>query len=243
MAGLFTTENMIALVTLTTLEIVLGIDNVVFIAILAGRLPDHDQSRARRLGLVAAMATRLVLLACISWIMKLNAPLFALVGREFSGKDLILLFGGLFLIGKATFEIHDQMEGGKHVGPQRKAAARFARVIVQIMILDLVFSLDSVITAVGMADRLAIMVTAVVAAVAVMLVFVDAISGFIGRHPTLKVLALSFLILIGVMLVAEGLGKHIEKGYIYFAMAFALGVEMINLRVKRTQHEDRPQDA
>ncbi len=232
--SLLTAENAIALATLTTLEIVLGIDNIVFIAILTQKLPAARQAFARRIGLIAAMGMRIGLLLMIGWIMGLTATLFEFLGRAFSGRDLILLGGGLFLVGKATWEIHDKLEGGEHPGARPPAASFFA-VIVQIMLLDIVFSLDSVITAVGMAKELAVMIAAVVASVAVMLVFAEPISRFIEDHPTMKMLALSFLILIGVMLVAEGLGQHVDKGYIYFAMAFAMGVELVNLAVQNRE--------
>jgi predicted tellurium resistance membrane protein TerC len=221
----------VALATLTVLEIVLGVDNIIFISILAGKLPQHQQARARRVGLILAMVMRILLLFSIAWIIRLTAPWFAVFGHEFSGRDLILLAGGLFLIGKATHEIHNKLEGEEGHG-SAKAAASFMNVIIQIMLLDIVFSLDSVITAVGMADHLGVMVTAVVAAVGVMMVSAGAIAGFVDRHPTVKILALSFLILIGVSLTAEAFEHHIPKGYIYFAMAFSVFVEVINLRVR-----------
>ncbi len=233
MVELFTAENLIALLTLTALEIVLGIDNIVFIAIISAKLPQHLRPRARRIGLAAAMIMRILLLLTLNWIMKLTAPLFAVFGYEFSGRDLILLVGGLFLLGKATYEIHDKLEVAGSKENKAAAYAGFASIIVQIMILDMVFSLDSVITAVGMADHISVMVTAVVISVGVMMAFANSISEFIEKHPTLKMLALSFLILIGVMLVLEGMGTHIEKGYIYFAMGFSLSVEMLNLRMRR----------
>jgi predicted tellurium resistance membrane protein TerC len=222
----------IALATLTVLEIVLGVDNIIFISILAGKLPVEQQARARRVGLMLAMITRILLLFSIAWIIRLTQPWFSLFGHDFSGRDLILLFGGLFLIAKATHEIHDKLEGEEGHGSARIAAS-FASVIIQIMLLDIVFSLDSVITAVGMADHLPVMIAAVVIAVGVMMVSAGAIAGFVERHPTVKVLALSFLILIGVSLTGEGFGTHIPKGYIYFAMAFSVFVEMINLRVRQ----------
>jgi predicted tellurium resistance membrane protein TerC len=224
-------EWLVALVTLTVLEIVLGIDNVIFISILAGKLPAHQQGRARSVGLMGAMLTRVLLLFSLAWMIRLTAPLFTLVGHAFSGRDLILLVGGLFLLAKATFEIHDKLEGAEHHGPAR-AAVSFRAVIVQIMLLDVVFSLDSVITAIGMARQLWVMVTAVVLAVGVMLVAAGSISQFVNRHPTVKMLALSFLLLIGFSLVADGLGQHISKGYIYFAMGFSVLVEMLNLRMR-----------
>ncbi len=225
------TESIIALATLTVLEIVLGVDNVIFISILASKLPPEQQKRARRIGLMAAMIMRLLLLSAIVWIARLTTPLFEFWDRGFSGRDLILLGGGLFLLAKATYEIHEKLEGPTH-GTAR-AAASFASVIGQVMLLDLVFSLDSVITAVGMANELWVMMTAVVLAVLVMLVAAESISAVVDEHPTLKILALSFLLLIGVSLVADGLGQHISKGYIYFAMGFSVMVEMINLRVRR----------
>lgn len=220
--------------TLAALEIVLGIDNLIFISILAGKLPAQQQARARRVGIVAALLSRLALLFALTWIMKLTAPLFVLGGNEFSGKDLVLLFGGLFLIYKATREIHDKLEGNEEPPAGAAAAATsFAAVIVQIMIIDVVFSLDSIITAVGMVDELAIMIAAVVTAVAFMLAFAGLVQGFVDRHPTLKVLALAFLLVIGVALIADGFGFHIPKGYVYCSMAFALGVEMLNIRLRR----------
>lgn len=225
------TESIIALATLTILEIVLGVDNVIFISILSSKLPPEQQKRARRVGLMAAMVMRLALLAAIVWIARLTTPLFEVWGRGFSGRDVILLSGGLFLLAKATYEIHEKLEGPAH-GPAR-AAASFASVIGQVMLLDIVFSLDSVITAVGMANELWVMMTAVVLAVLVMLLAAESISAVVETHPTLKILALSFLLLIGVSLVADGLGQHISKGYIYFAMGFSVMVEMINLRVRR----------
>ena len=227
-------EAWIALVTLTVLEIVLGIDNIVFISILAGKLPARDQQRARRLGLTLAMFTRILLLLSITWVMRLTAPLFTLVGRAFSGRDLILLVGGLFLLWKSTREIHDSLEGPEQNGAlQGKGVATFGGVLVQIALLDIVFSLDSVITAVGMARHVGVMIAAIVAAVGVMLLAAGAISSFVHRHPTVKMLALSFLLLIGVTLVAEGLGQHVSKGYVYFAMGFSLLVEILNQRVAR----------
>lgn len=225
----------LSLLTLTALEIVLGIDNVIFISILSGKLPQEQQKRARKLGLSLALITRILLLCSLVWMMKLTAPLFELFGHGFSGRDLILVVGGLFLIGKSTHEIHDKLEGpdGSHGSP--RVAPSFVSTIIQILLLDIVFSLDSVITAVGMANHLYVMIAAVIIAVGVMLVFADAISGFVERHPTIKILALSFLLLIGVTLVADGFGTHVAKGYIYFAMAFSLGVEMLNLRLRAKQ--------
>jgi predicted tellurium resistance membrane protein TerC len=225
-------EWLVALVTLTVLEIVLGIDNIIFISILAGKLPAHQQGRARSLGLLAAMVTRILLLLSLTWMIRLTTPFFSLFDHPFSGRDLILLSGGLFLLAKATVEIHDKLEGDEQHGTARVAAS-FGAVIAQIMVLDIVFSLDSVITAIGMARALWVMVTAVVLAVGVMLVAAGPISDFVVRHPTVRMLALSFLLLIGVSLVADGFGQHVSKGYIYFAMGFSVFVEMLNLRVRR----------
>jgi predicted tellurium resistance membrane protein TerC len=222
----------IAFTTLTALEIVLGIDNVVFISILAGKLPKDQQKKARTVGLGLAMFIRIALLFAISWVIGLTAPLFDALGQEISGRDLILLFGGLFLIGKATHEIHQKLEGEEGHGSKRIPPS-FTAVIVQILALDVVFSLDSVITAVGMVDEIAIMIVAVVVAIGFMMVFAGPVSRFVDKHPTVKMLALSFLILIGVMLVAESFEQHIPKGYIYFAMAFSVGVEMLNLWMRK----------
>jgi predicted tellurium resistance membrane protein TerC len=224
-------EGWIALLTLTVLEIVLGIDNIVFISILAGKLRQEERDRARKVGLFLAMFIRILLLLSITWVMGLTAPLFATMGQEISGRDLILIIGGLFLIAKSTHEIHEKLEGEEGHGSARVAAS-FVSVIIQILLLDIVFSLDSVITAVGMADDIAVMILAVVIAVGVMLVSAGPISDFVERHPTVKMLALSFLILIGVSLLGEGFEQHIPKGYIYFAMGFSIFVEMINLRVR-----------
>ena len=234
-------ESWVALATLTVMEIVLGIDNIVFLTILAGRLPREQQPSARRLGLAFALVTRLALLLALTWVMGLTRDLFAVFGHGVSGRDLILFAGGLFLIGKATSEIHDKLEV-RHPDEMRAASGRggYRMVILQIGVLDIVFSLDSVITAVGMAQHLAVMVVAIVIAVGVMLLFAAPIGGFVEQHPTVKMLALAFLILIGVTLVAESFGKHIEKGYIYFAMAFSLGVELLNMRVRRTRREPVP---
>ncbi len=222
----------IALATLTALEVVLGIDNIIFISILAGKLPLDQQERARFIGLIVALVTRLLLLFSLSWLMQLTAPLFTLLSQELSGRDLILLAGGLFLLVKSTLEIHDKLEGEAHQTSTR-AAASFAGVVIQIGLIDIVFSLDSVITAIGMANRLAIMALAVIIAVIVMMLSANAISAFIDRHPTIKILALSFLLLIGVMLMGEGLDMHIPKGYIYFAMAFSCGVELLNTKIRK----------
>jgi predicted tellurium resistance membrane protein TerC len=230
--ALFTAENAIALVTLTALEIVLGIDNIVFIAILTQKLPPHRQATARRIGLLAAMGMRIGLLFAIGWVMGLTATLFSVLEHPVAGRDLILFGGGLFLVAKATWEIHDKLEGEEHTSTA-VVGVSLGPVVVQIMLLDIVFSLDSVITAVGMAKNITVMVSAVVMSVGVMLAFAGAISRFIEQHPTMKMLALSFLILIGVMLIVEGAGQHVEKGYIYFAMAFSLAVELINISARK----------
>jgi predicted tellurium resistance membrane protein TerC len=224
----------IALATLTVLELVLGIDNIVFISILAGKLPRESQNSARRVGLAAAMLMRIGLLFCLAWIIRLTNPLFTLLGNEISGRDLILLLGGLFLLAKATHEIHQKLEGHESEFSMQ-AAPSFRSVIVQIVLLDIVFSFDSVITAVGMAQELAIMVIAVVLAVAVMMFFAAPVGDFVEEHPTVKMLALSFLLLIGVALIADGLDHHIPKGYIYFAMGFSVLVEALNLRMKKAR--------
>jgi predicted tellurium resistance membrane protein TerC len=229
-----TAEGWISLLTLSLMEIVLGIDNIIFISILAGKLPRADQPRARSLGLGLALFMRLGLLFTISWMMRLTRPLFEVLGHGVSGRDLILLGGGLFLVAKATYEIHEKLE----VQHEEQSAAgggkaSFAAILIQILLLDIVFSLDSVITAVGMAPSIVIMMVAMVFAVGVMLIFAGPIGNFVEKHPTMKILALSFLLLIGVVLIADGLGQHISKGYIYFAMAFSLLVEMINLRMRR----------
>jgi predicted tellurium resistance membrane protein TerC len=231
MSAFLTSEGILALVTLTFLEIVLGVDNVIFISILSSKLPVSQQGRARRTGLMAAMVMRILLLLSIAWVIRLTAPLFTTFRRPVSGRDLILIGGGLFLLGKATLEIHDKLEGEEGHSSTRVAPS-FSAVIAQIMVLDIVFSLDSVITAVGMAEDISIMVTAVVLAVGVMMFAAEPISAFVNRHPTVKVLALSFLLLIGLSLVGDGLGMHIPKGYIYFAMGFSVFVEMVNLRVR-----------
>jgi predicted tellurium resistance membrane protein TerC len=223
----------IALATLTFLEIVLGVDNIIFISILSGKLPRADQPKARRLGLLGALVTRVLLLFSLAHIIRLTAPWFTVLGKDISGRDLILILGGLFLIAKSTHEIHDRLEG-EDEQTTGKAATSFASVIIQIMLLDIVFSLDSVITAVGMVDELWVMVTAVIIAVGIMMLSAEPISGFVHRHPTVKMLALSFLLLIGLSLLAEGFGHHIPKGYIYFAMGFSVFVEAINLRMRKT---------
>ncbi len=222
----------IALLTLTTLEIVLGIDNIIFISILAGKLPEHQQARARNIGLGLAMVMRILLLLSISWVIGLTAPLFEVLGKEISGRDLILLLGGLFLLGKATFEIHEKLEGAESHGAGAAGTTTLGAALFQIMLLDVVFSLDSVITAVGMADEVWVMITAVVISIGVMLLAAGSISEFVNRHPTVKMLALSFLLLIGMTLVAEGWELHIPKGYIYFAMGFSVLVEALNLRLR-----------
>lgn len=232
------TEALTALVTLTAMETVLGIDNIIFISILVGRLPADQQNKIRNLGITLALVIRVALLFSISWIMTLKEPLFEVLGQSFSGRDLILLGGGLFLLGKSTFEIHHKVEGDPQVhlheaekGTKKSANARM--MLFQILLLDIVFSLDSVITAVGMVSQVSIMVVAMVISMLIMLLSAGKISSFVERHPTIKILALSFLLLIGVMLVAEGMGAHISKGYIYFAMAFSLAVEMLNMRYRK----------
>jgi len=234
-APLWSVASLVSLATLASLEIVLGIDNVIFIAILSSRLPKDQQPKARQLGIAMAVISRLALLLAISWVMGLTRPLFELGSTGISGKQLILLLGGLFLIGKATYEIHDKLEGeeGQHGGGTAKAGVTLAGVVAQIMLIDIVFSLDSVITAVGMTPHVPIMMVAVVLAAGVMLIFAGPISDFVQKHPTMKMLALAFLILIGVMLVGEAFGQHIDKGYIYFAMAFSLLVELLNMRLRR----------
>jgi predicted tellurium resistance membrane protein TerC len=236
----------ISLLTLTVLEIVLGIDNVIFISILAGKLPPEQQAKARQTGLMLALVTRVLLLASLAWMVgKLTAPLFSVFGFEASGRDLILIVGGLFLIWKSTHEIHEKLEGADEAAQAGKAAPTFGAIIVQILLIDIVFSLDSVITAVGMANHLGVMIAAVVIALGVMLKFAGLISDFVHRHPTLKMLALSFLLLIGVTLLAEGTHHHVNKGYIYFAMAFSFAVELLNLKMRKRSkpvalHESTP---
>jgi predicted tellurium resistance membrane protein TerC len=231
-------ESWIALLTLAALEIVLGIDNIVFITILAGKLPKERQLTARRLGLGVALISRLALLAALSWVAKLTTPLFTLFEHGVSGRDLILLVGGLFLIGKATLEIYDKVEAEhEEEGGIKAKVVSMGMVLAQIMVLDLVFSLDSVITAVGMVDHLTIMVIAVILAVGVMLIFAGPVGDFVERHPSIKILALSFLVLIGVLLVAEGTGRHLPKAYVYFAMGFSLAIEMLNMRYRKRRRE------
>ena len=223
----------LALLTLTTLEIVLGIDNIIFIAILAGKLPVHQQAKGRSIGFLLAMLSRIILLFSITWVMRLTEPFFTVLGNGISGRDLILICGGLFLLGKSTLEIHDNLEGTEETQQVTKQHASFFSVIFQIMVLDIVFSLDSVITAVGLSDHLAVMITAIVIAMGVMLFLAGPISNFVEEHPTLKILALSFLLLIGFTLVGEGFELHIPKGYIYFAMAFSVLVEFLNMRMRK----------
>ena len=232
MDWLMNPEAWIALLTLTALEIVLGVDNIIFITILVGKLPVHQRKRARVLGLGLAMLTRIALLLSLVWVMKLTTPLVTVFAQEISGRDLILLIGGLFLIAKSTFEIHDSLEGAYEAG-EGKVIAGFAATLVQIALLDIIFSLDSVITAVGLANEVAIMIIAVVLAVIVMMFSSGAIGAFVDRHPTIKMLALSFLVLIGVTLIAEGLDLHVSKGYVYFAMAFSVIVEMLNMKLRK----------
>jgi predicted tellurium resistance membrane protein TerC len=231
----------IALATLTALELVLGIDNVIFIAILVDKLPEHQRDRARRIGLFMAMFLRVGLLLTLSWLIGLTEPLFHAFGRAISGRDLILILGGLFLIWKSTGEIHQGMEGEDEHGGAGRVAASFALVIGQIMAIDVIFSLDSIITAVGMVDELAVMIAAVIISVAMMMLFAGAIGRFVSNHPTIKMLALSFLVVVGVVLIAEGFGHHVPKGYIYFAMAFSVTVEMLNIRM-RSRTQFKPKD-
>jgi predicted tellurium resistance membrane protein TerC len=233
MAELLTADALVALVTLTVMEIVLGIDNVVFLAILTARLPPREQPLARRLGLTLALGIRVLLLFAITWVMGLTRPLFHVGAFSVSGRSLILLGGGMFLVGKATWEIYEKVEAEVHVIGAERGGGSFFLALVQILLLDIVFSLDSVITAVGMANQVPVMVTAMILAMVVMLISAGPIGEFVERHPSVKILALSFLLLIGVMLVAEGMGSHMEKGYVYFAMAFSLLVELLNMRYRR----------
>jgi len=242
MTWLTSPEIWIALLTLTVLEIVLGIDNIVFLSIITAKLPASQQPRARRIGLSLALLLRIGLLASLAWIIRLTAPLFTVLGHGISGRDVILLAGGLFLITKSTREIHERLEGDTEQGRAR-APASFRSVVGQLVLLDLVFSLDSVITAVGMARQLGVMIAAVVIAVGVMMLSAAAVSDFVHRHPTIKMLALSFLLLIGVSLIADGLGQHLSKGYIYFAMGFSIFVEMLNLRLRRKREPVRLREA
>jgi len=229
MHAFLTADGLIALLTLTFLEVVLGVDNVIFISILSGKLPPHQQSKARRTGLLAAMGMRILLLLSITWIMRLTQPLFSVIGREISGRDLILICGGLFLIYKSTIEIHDKLEGEEGHG-STKVAPTFGSVILNIMVLDIVFSLDSVITAVGMVDKIGVMIAAVLASVGVMMLAAKPIGEFVDRHPSVKVLALAFLVMVGMALTAEAFDAHVPKGYLYAAMAFSLAVEALNIR-------------
>lgn len=231
MEALFTVEAIIPFLTLFLLELVLGIDNIIFISILSAKLPANQQQKARTLGLSLAIITRVLLLFSLSWVIGLTAPLFTAFSEEISGRDLILLIGGLFLIAKSTHEIHQKLEGDEQ-GAHEKMPNKFFGVIVQILLLDVVFSLDSVITAVGMVKEISIMIAAVVASALVMIFTAKSISNFVDRHPTIKILALSFLLMIGITLIAEGLDQHISKGYIYFAMAFSLFVEVLNIRLR-----------
>ncbi len=226
------TEIIVGLLTLTALELVLGIDNIIFIAILASRLPKEQQAKARSLGLIGALVTRILFLLSIAWIMRLERPLFSVMDMDFSGRDLILIIGGLFLIGKATYEIHSKLEGGHEEQTAAAAATSLAAVVAQIMVVDIVFSIDSVITAVGMVKQVWVMIVANVLALGVMLTAAGPISAFVDKHPTIKILALAFLVMIGGNLLVEGFGYHVPKGYTYFAMAFAIGVEMINLKLR-----------
>ena len=232
MQELFTLNALVPFLTLFALELVLGIDNIIFISILSGKLPREQQKRARTLGLTLAIVTRVILLFSLSWVIGLTAPLFTVLNEEISGRDLILLIGGLFLIGKSTHEIHQKLEASEEV-TTAAAPSKFVSVIIQILLLDIVFSLDSVITAVGMVNNLAIMVAAVIASTIVMIFTSQSVSRFVDKHPTIKMLALSFLLLIGVTLIAEGLDQHISKGYIYFAMGFSLFVETLNIRLRK----------
>lgn len=235
-----TPDAWISVAILAALEIVLGIDNIVFITIVSGGLPKEKRPTARRVGLALALITRLLLLASLSWVMSLTTPLFSALGHEVTGRDLILILGGLFLIGKATIEIYDNVEGDnlQSVEDAARTSKTMMSVLIQIMLLDIVFSLDSVITAIGMVDHLSIMVIAVILAMIVMIIFANPVGDFVERHPSIKILALAFLVLIGVMLTAEGTGRHVEKGYIYFAMAFSLVIELLNMRYRKTQRDE-----
>lgn len=231
-------ENLVALAALAGLEIILGIDNVVFIAILVAKLPEHQQKTAYRTGLLGALFTRVLLLMALSWLMGLTKPLFTLLGHEFTGRNLILFAGGLFLIGKSAHEIYDKVEAEEEEVTS-SGKGQFVSIVIQVMIMDIIFSLDSVITAIGMVDDIKIMVAAIILAMIVMLIFAQSIGDFVNRHPSMKILALAFLLLIGVLLTAEGLGQHIAKGYIYFAMGFALSVELVNMRFRKNKNSSK----
>ncbi len=239
MDALLQPELWAALITLASLEIVLGIDNIIFLTIMANKLPVHQRARARTIGLAGACITRILLLLSLAWLARLTAPLFTVFAQEISGRDLVLIFGGAFLIAKATFELHEQVEGDHETAEAAigKALASFASVIIQIMIIDIVFSLDSVITAVGMTQNIPVMVAAIMIAVGVMMFFAGPVGKFVEAHPTIKVLALSFLILIGMALVGEGFDVHVPKAAVYFAMAFSLGIEMINMRMRKKKQK------
>ncbi|MBI1346763.1 TerC family protein [bacterium] len=239
---LLTTENLIAFFTLTSLEIVLGIDNVIFIAILAGKLPEKQRDLARQLGLGLAVLSRIGLLFAIGWVMKLKEPWFTLMHHEFSGKDLVLIVGGSFLIGKATWEMHHKVRGIQHGESHSTGASSLGGMLAQVLLIDVVFSLDSVITAVGMSNNIPIMVAAILASVAIMLLFSGPVVRFVDAHPAIKLLALAFLLLIGVLLVAEGFHQKIDKGYIYFAMAFSLGIELLQMRMEKNQQRGSIED-
>ena len=240
MQDLLTTENLIAFLTLTSLEIVLGIDNVIFIAILAGKLPEKQRDFARQLGISLAVITRVLLLFAIGWVMRLKEPWFTLFEHSFSGKDLVLLFGGTFLIAKATYEVHHKVAGDHNPQNVKTAPASLGWMLAQVLMIDLVFSLDSVITAVGMSNNIPVMVAAILTSVAVMLAFSGPVVRFVDKHPAIKLLALAFLLLIGVLLVAEGFHQKIDKGYIYFAMAFSLGIELLQMRAEHNQRRHLP---
>ena len=236
----FTAEGLMSLLTLTALEVVLGLDNIVFISILAGALPKEQQPKARQLGLGFALLTRLLLLFTISWFMGLTTPLFSVMGLEITGRSIILLLGGSFLVGKSSYEIYEKVEGHPEGSSPSSRANSMTMMIVQIALIDIVFSIDSVVTAVGMADHLSIMVVAMVIAMIIMVAFAGPVSDYVNEHPSMKVLALAFLMLVGVLLVAEGLGQHVNKGTIYFAMAFALAVELVNIRAKKLEAKAAP---
>lgn len=224
----------IAFFTLTALELVLGIDNIIFISILVDKLPEHQRNVARRVGLFFAMFTRIALLLVLAWIVGLTAPMFTVLNQEISGRDLVLILGGLFLLWKSVGEIHESIEGASHSSVSTAVKASFAMIILQIMVIDIVFSLDSIITAVGMVDEVAVMIAAVITSVALMMLFAGPIGRFVSAHPTIKILALAFLVVIGVVLIAEGLDHHVPKGYVYTAMAFSLAVEMLNMRMRKS---------